>query len=141
MVYFLSPCPLHAVMWSDFYQKYCYQFCCSVVFCLTFSKKSRFSLVVLQIKMVKIEAVVQRCSVKEVLLEISSNSQENTCVPTLFRRCFNVGVWRWINVLQRWKTDVRFCFIFNVESTLFQRWFTTLKQLWTNVEMLAGSHR
>ena len=40
--------------------------------------------------MVKIEAVVQMCSVKEVLLEISPNSQENTCVPTLLQRCFDV---------------------------------------------------
>ena len=29
--------------------------------------------------MVKIEAVAQRCSVKEVFLETSKNSQENTC--------------------------------------------------------------
>ena len=43
-----------------------------------------------------------------------------------------------INVVQRWKSDVEFCFIFNVRSTLFQRWSTTLKQCWSNVEMLAG---
>ena len=66
-------------------------------------------------------------------------------VPVLFRRwvklswrCFNVEHWRCINVLQRWKSDVGFCFIFNVGSTLFQRWSTTLKQRWSNVEMLAG---
>ena len=29
--------------------------------------------------MVKTEAVAQRCSVKEMFLEISQNSQENTC--------------------------------------------------------------
>ena len=28
----------------------------------------------------RIEAVVQRCSIKKVLLEISQNSQENTCL-------------------------------------------------------------
>ena len=57
---------------------------------------------------------------------------------TFFRRCFNV--------VQRWKTVVRFCFICNVGSTLFQcwytalkqRWFTTLKQRWSDVEMLDG---
>ena len=36
--------------------------------------------------MVKLsEVVVQRCSVKEVFLEISQNSQENTCVRVFFR--------------------------------------------------------
>ena len=35
--------------------------------------------------MVKVsEAVVQRCSVKKVFLEISQNSQENTCVKICF---------------------------------------------------------
>ena len=59
------------------------------------------------------------------------------CV-TLFRRSFNVGHWRCINVVQRWKSDVGFCFIFNVGSTLFQRWSRTLKQRWSDVEMLTG---
>ena len=58
------------------------------------------------------------------------------CV-TLFRHCFNVGHWRCINIVQRWKSDVGFCFIFNVGSTLFQLWSTTLKQRWSDVEMLA----
>ena len=31
-----------------------------------------------------IEAVVQTCSVKKLLLEISQNSQENTCVRVSF---------------------------------------------------------
>ena len=31
-----------------------------------------------------LEAVVQRCSVKEVFLEISQNSQENTCTRVSF---------------------------------------------------------
>ena len=31
-----------------------------------------------------IEAVVQRCSVKKVFLEISQNSQENTCARVSF---------------------------------------------------------
>ena len=66
-------------------------------------------------------------------------------VPTLFQRCialslrcFNVGYWHCINVLQHWKSEVGFCFIFNFGSTLFQRWSTKLKQRWSNVEMLAG---
>ena len=35
----------------------------------------------LKIQKVVLEAVVQRCSVKKVFLEISQNSQENTCPP------------------------------------------------------------
>ena len=57
---------------------------------------------------------------------------------TLFRRCFNVGHWRCTNVVQRWKFDFGFCFIFNVGSTLFQRWSTKLKQRWSDVKMLVG---
>ena len=60
-----------------------------------------------------------------------------TNVDTI-RRCFNVGHWRCINVVQRWKSDVGFCFIFNAGSSLFQRSSTTLKQRWSDVEMLAG---
>ena len=56
---------------------------------------------------------------------------------TLFCGCFNVGVPRCINVVHGW-TDVGFCFIFKVGSTLFQRWFTTWKQRRCDVEMLAG---
>ena len=40
------------------------------------------------------------------------------CCVTLFRRCFNVGHWRCINVVQRWKSDVGFCFVFNVDPVL-----------------------
>ena len=57
---------------------------------------------------------------------------------TFFRRCFDVGFWRYINFVQHWKTHVGFCFNFNVGSTLFQRWSITLKQRWSDVEMLAG---
>ena len=35
--------------------------------------------------MVKIEAVAQRRSVKEVFLEISQNLQENTCARAFFK--------------------------------------------------------
>ena len=59
------------------------------------------------------------------------------CV-TLFRHCFNVGHWRCINIVQRWKSDIGFCFIFNVGSTLFQLWSTTLKRRWSDVGMLPG---
>ena len=52
--------PAHYTQWCDkVFPKlecirfsYCHQFCCSVVFCLTFSKKNRVSLVLFQIKMV-----------------------------------------------------------------------------------------
>ena len=54
------------------------------------------------------------------------------------QRCFNVGQQRCINVVRRWKSYVGFCLIFNVGSTLFQRWSTKLKQRWSDVEMLAG---
>ena len=57
---------------------------------------------------------------------------------TLFRSSFNVRHSRCINVVQSWKSDVEFCFIFNVGSMLFQRWSTTLKQRWSEVEMLTG---
>ena len=59
----------------------------------------------------------------------------------LHQRCFNVVHRRCINVVQCWKSDVGFCFIFNVGSTLFQRRSTTLKQRWSDVEMLAGYAR
>ena len=59
-------------------------------------------------------------------------------VSTLFQRCFNVGHRHCIKVVQRWKSDVGFCFIVNIRSTLFQRWSTTLKQRWSNVEMWLG---
>ena len=57
---------------------------------------------------------------------------------TLFGLCFNVGYWRCVNVVQRLKSDVRFCFIFNVRSTLLELWSTVLKQRWSDVEMLVG---
>ena len=41
-------------------------------------------------------------------------------IKTLFQRRFNVGYRRCINVVQRLKFNVGFCFIFNVGSTLFQ---------------------
>ena len=40
--------------------------------------------------------------------------------------------------MQRWKSDVGFSFIFKAGSTLFQRWATTLKQRWSDVEILTG---
>ena len=51
-------------------------------------------------------------------------------LATLLRCSFNVGHRFCINVVLLWKSDVRFCFIFNVGSTLFQHWSTTLKQRW-----------
>ena len=53
---------------------------------LNFFYKRRSSLVFLQIKMVKIEAVAQRCFVKKVFLEILQNSQENTCARAFFNK-------------------------------------------------------
>ena len=58
---------------------------------------------------------------------------------TFFRRCFNVGFWRCINVVQRWKTHVRFCFNFNVGSTLFQRWSIMLKQRYPTLKCWLGN--
>ena len=75
----------------------------------------------------------------------SFNWRRNYAGTTLIRRCatlfrcyFNVRNWRCINAVQHLKHDVGFCLIFNVEPTLFQRWSTTLKQRWSDVEILAG---
>ena len=58
------------------------------------------------------------------------------------QRSYNVSARCWNNiVVQSWKSDVWFCFIFNARSILFQRWSTTLKQRWSGVEMLAGYTR
>ena len=65
--------------------------------------------------------------------------RRNKVVSTLFQRCFNLGHRHCINVVQRWKSDVGFCFIFNVGSTLLQPWSTTLKQRWSDIEILAGN--
>ena len=70
-------------------------------------------------------------------IEDTLKQRQDKVISTFFQRCFNVGHQRCINVVQRWKSDFGFCFIFNVESTLFQRW--------SDIEMLAGisskSHR
>ena len=42
------------------------------------------------------EAVTRRCSVKKVFLEISQNSQENTCASRFFKRDSGTGVFLWI---------------------------------------------
>ena len=72
------------------------------------------------------------------IVEAKLEQSWDKVVSTLFQHCFNVADRRCINVVQRWKSDVGFCFIFNVGSRLFQRWSTTLKQRWSDVEMLAG---
>ena len=62
----------------------------------------------------------------------------NKVDTTLYQRCSTLSR-RSFDVAQLWKSDVGFCFIFNVGSTLFQRWSKTLEQQWSDVEMLAGS--
>ena len=62
----------------------------------------------------------------------------NMVLTKVDARHFNFRHWLCINVVHRWKSVVRFCFIFNVRSSLFQLWSTTLKQSWSDVEMLAG---
>ena len=57
-----------------------YQLCCLAISILIFI----FELIVM------IDGVVQRCSVKKVSLEISQNSQENTCA-----RVFGTGIFQW----------------------------------------------
>ena len=44
------------------------------------------------------EAVVQRCSVKKVFLEISLNSQENTCARVSFLKELQAKIFRKINI-------------------------------------------
>ena len=58
--------------------------------------------------------------------------------PKLVQRCSNVGHRRCIKVVQCWKSDVRFCFIFNVGSRLLQHLPTTFKQSSSDVENLPG---
>ena len=40
--------------------------------------------ILVELTLYSVEAVVQRCSVKKVFLEISKNSQENTCARVFF---------------------------------------------------------
>ena len=54
-------------------------------------------------------------------VEDTLKQRRDKVVSKLFQHCFNVGHRRCINVVQRGKSDVGFCFIFNVRSTLFQR--------------------
>ena len=55
---------------------------------------------------------------------------------------YNVASTSDINIeVQRWKSDVSFCFIFNVRSALSKvesKGSTTLKQSWFVFEMLIG---
>ena len=59
-------------------------------------------------------------------VEDTLKKSQDKVVSILFQRCFNVGHRRCINLVKRWKSDVGLCFSFNVWSTLFQRWSTTL---------------
>ena len=45
-----------------------------------------------KVKELVFEAVVQRCSVKQVFLEVSQNSQENACARVSWHRCFPVNL-------------------------------------------------
>ena len=57
---------------------------------------------------------------------------------TFVQRCSNVGQRRCIKVVPCWKSDVRFCFIFNVGSGYFQRWSTTSKQGSSSLKIWLG---
>ena len=67
-------------------------------------------------------------------VEPTSKRMPYNVVSKLFQRCFNVRNRRCMNVKQRQKSDVEFCFIFNIASTLFQRWSTTLKRRLSDVK-------
>ena len=54
-------------------------------------------------------------------VETTLKQRQDIVASTLFERCFNVEHRRCINVVQRGKSEVGFCFILNVESTFFQR--------------------
>ena len=71
-------------------------------------------------------------------VEDTLKQHQDKVVSTLFQRWFKVEHQRCINFVQRWKSDVVFCFIFNIGAMLFQRWSKTLKQRWPNFEMLTG---
>ena len=71
----------------------------------------------------------------EILTNIDTTLKQcrDKVVSTLFQRCSNVRQQCCNKVVQRWKYDVKFCFIFNVGSTLFQadtHVETTLIQRW-----------
>ena len=64
-------------------------------------------------------------------VEPTSKQCRDKVVSKLFQRCFNVGNRHCMNVKQHWKSDVEFCFIFNVQRSF---WSTTLKQRWSDVK-------
>ena len=63
-------------------------------------------------------------------------STPSNVLLTLFQRRDPTLYHRWVTL----KNRLRILLFFNVGSTLFQRWFTKLKQRWSGVEMLAGLH-
>ena len=54
-----------------------------LLFALLFFMKERY-IILTTVYREELEAVAQRCSVKKVFLEISQNSQENTCARIFF---------------------------------------------------------
>ena len=92
------------------------------------------------------EAVVQRCSVKKVFLEISQNSQENACAKVLFlimqSLFFNkVAGLRLTTLLQKRLAQVfssEFCEIF--KDTFFQEHLWTAALLLTLLNYYGDSH-
>ena len=78
--------------------------------------------ILLKCKQKEIEAVVQRCSVTKLFLEISQNSQENTCarVPFLLKkrlwhRCFPVNFVKFLRtsffIEHLWLLLLKKCFL------------------------------
>ena len=49
-------------------------------------RKRKLQVALVELDMKMLEAVVQRCSVKKLFLEISQNLQENTCVRVFFNK-------------------------------------------------------
>ena len=72
---------------------------------------------------------------------LMSRPSWNKVVIKLYQRCFNVVSTSHTDVVSTLCNTENptfwLCFIFNFGSTLFQRWSTTLKQRWSDVEVLA----
>ena len=61
-------------------------------------------------------------------------------VSTLFQCYFNIEHRRFINVVQRCKADVAFCFISDFVSTLIHNVDLTLKVGWDIIELHQGKY-
>ena len=83
-------------------------------------------------KALNLEAFSQRCSVKKIILQISQNSQENTCLALgrLWHRCFPVNFAKFLRT-PFYRTSPGDCFNFD------SYWVTLLESAWYFVEQIS----